>query len=401
MRVGKFYVGIVFGLLSMLCHFQAIGAASDENPFTDVTPNAAPPVEKTEEKDNGFFSDNFAFRREIMSQFGAAGSNTASRQSVGFEAQKKFSSDVKTIAAVDFQARLVRRDGFVGSLNDIEGMNRMGWSVEYHNAYADLYNVLGPVGRFNAQIGHFYLPFGLNLQTDTHGTILQLSNERNFGFERDWYAGLWGNLNRDLRYDLYYTLGSGYPIFFSGQSGLLAARISLANKYLSENGLEGGVSFLAGQRLSPDAVARSPAVALNAGPNNRVNTWRAGLDGRYRKPVPGGLLTWTSELSGGLDNPDAVVTQLHQLEYLTASRRWGLATQYRWFWQNMSRDRQLSPLNAPGSTDSSIIAEATWYFSNDVGNANLHWIKLNYELPLARQIGGKNGIWTLQYYRYW
>jgi hypothetical protein len=31
-----------------------------------------------------------------------------------------------------------------------------------------------------------YLPFGLNLQTDTHATLQQLSNDRNFGFERDW-----------------------------------------------------------------------------------------------------------------------------------------------------------------------------------------------------------------------
>ena len=49
------------------------------------------------------------------------------------------------------------------------------------------------MGRFNFRAGRFYVPFGLNLQTDTHGTVLQLSNEQNLGFERDWYTGFWGS----------------------------------------------------------------------------------------------------------------------------------------------------------------------------------------------------------------
>ncbi|GAB1352664.1 hypothetical protein MASR1M12_13950 [Erysipelotrichia bacterium] len=58
------------------------------------------------------------------------------------------------------------------------------------------------------------------MQTDTHATILQLSNDRNFGFERDWYAGFWGSVNRNLNYDLYYMLGSGYDLIDKGRKGL-------------------------------------------------------------------------------------------------------------------------------------------------------------------------------------
>lgn len=207
---------MALGFLLLLGHFRGIGAPSsepsvstDEDPFKEVIPKVTSESEKPEESEKGFFSENFAFRRELMSEFGTTSQgNTASRQSVGFEMQKKFSSDTKTLAALDFQARLVQRNGFIGFQNDMQGMNLQGLSFEYHNAYADFYNVLDPlfgdreksanIGRFNARVGRFYLPFGLNLQTDTHGTILQLSNERNFGFERDWYAGLWGNLNSDL-----------------------------------------------------------------------------------------------------------------------------------------------------------------------------------------------------------
>ena len=91
----------------------------------------------------------------------------------------------------------------------------------------------------------------------------------------------------------------------------------------------------------------------------------------------------------GTYKPDAVFTQLYQAEYLHASRRWGLATQYRRFWQD-----------GPGA-DGSIIGEATWYFRNDVGNSNLHWIKINVERQLERITGRRDVIVALQYYRYW
>jgi hypothetical protein len=67
--------------------------------------------------------------------------NAASRQSVGFEVLKKFSSETATLASFNFQGRMVRRDGFVPVRNDMEGQARPGWAFEYHNAYVDLYNV--------------------------------------------------------------------------------------------------------------------------------------------------------------------------------------------------------------------------------------------------------------------
>jgi len=50
--------------------------------------------------------------------------------------------------------------------------------------------------------------------------------------------------------------------------------------------------------------------------------------------------------------------------------------------------------------DASIIGELTWYFRNDVGNSNLHWIKLNVERQLERIQARPNTISTLQYYFY-
>ena len=185
--------------------------------------------------------------------------------------------------------------------------------------------------------------------------------------------GLYGSLNKYLNYDVYYLAGSGYDVKWKGQSGLAALRLSLGNKYNAEHGLEGGLSFVTGERL------------VNTLP---VKTQRIGIDLRARRAAPRGTLTFTNELSGGRDAALNVITQLHQAEYLHASRRWGLATQYRRMnFENMG-------------ADSSIAAEFTWYFRYDVGNSNAHWIKLNLERQLERMHGHQATLLTLQYYFY-
>jgi hypothetical protein len=374
-----------------------------EDPFADLAaaskPKEAPKEPKRSWKES-LFKENFGFRKEVMSQFNwNQDGDLASRQSLGFEVLKKFSTATETVASFNVQARLVRRDGFNPVLNDMEGEHRRGWAFEYHNLYLDFYNVLNPLlsgeqrgknlGRFNVRAGRFYVPFGLNLQTDTHGTVLQLSNDRNFGFERDWYSGFWGVLNKHLNYDVYYLVGSGYDLKYKGQSGLGAMRLSLSNRYSSEYGLEGGFSVLAGERLSSMSADRQSAATMAGGAApGPVETARVGLDGRYRRAVPTGLVTFTSELSGGNDASDGVFTQLQQAEYMPSSRRWGVATQFRRFTQDGR------------GADSSIIGEFSWYLKNDIGNSSLHWIKLNVERQLKQMAGPPATVITLQYYFY-
>lgn len=371
---------------------QRAKESQEQDPFAGLGAEPKPPPASAQPARSwikALVTENFGFRKEVMSQFNTNEEGRgASRQSVGFEVLKKFSTSTSTVASFNFQGRLVRRDGFNPVQNDMEGEHRPGWAFEYHNLYVDLYNILNPLlddkqrgrnlGRVNLRAGRFYVPFGLNLQTDTHGTVLQLSNDRNFGFERDWYTGLWGALNKHLNYDAYYLAGSGYDLAFRGQRGLGALRISLANQYSSRYGWEGGVSFLGGERLSMDPQRPGS-----------IETKRAGIDGRYRRAVPSGLLTLTNELSGGKDARASVFTELHQAEYTRASRRWGVATQYRRFRE------------AGSGADASLIGEFSWYFRNDVGNSNLHWIKFNVERRLERlRREPPSTVVTLQYYFY-
>lgn len=359
----------------------------------------------------------FEFSRssEAANRLGATADGWYSRNSAGFELLKKFSTDTATVAAFDVQVRLVRRDNYHEVMNDAEGADRRGWFLEYHNLYWDFYNVFNPLlsdeargenaGRFNVRIGRFYVPFGLNLQTDTHGTMLQLSNERNFGFERDWYAGFWGSINPNLNYDCYYLLGSGYDIAFKGQSGLVGSRLSLSNKYLYEYGLEGGVSLLAGQRISKHSKDRSPSVAARSNIDGIIDTVRYGGDLRWRHTIPTGSIMLTCELSAGRDERDNVLTQLYQADYLTRNRKFGVSSQYRRFKQDIrgvasAPSAHHLPWNT-GEPDASVVGEITWYFRNDLSNANLHWVKLNIEQETQRQRGKRDTLIALQYYRYW
>lgn len=373
--------------IALLCAAVSFGQQqpppAKDDPFAGLPESPKPEKPAPRSWLKSLVTENFGFRKEVMSQFTSTEDGRgASRQSLGFEALKKFSTETATVASFNIQGRLVRRDGFNPVQNDMEGEHRAGWAFEYHNLYLDLYNVFNPfltpsqkgkaAGRFNLRAGRFYVPFGLNLQTDTHGTVLQLSNDRNFGFERDWYAGFWGTLNKHMNYDAYYLTGSGYDLAFKGQRGLAALRLSLANKYSSRYGLEGGFSILGGERLS---MTMRP-----------LETQRAGLDARYRRAVPSGLLTWTSEASRGRDARNPVFMQLHQAEYTHASRRWGLAAQYRRFRETAS------------GADASLIGEFTWYFRNDIGNSDLHWIKLNFERRLEPM--RPRTVIALQYYFY-
>jgi hypothetical protein len=299
------------------------------------------------------------------------------------------------VASCDVQGRFVRRDDFVPVVNDMEGEDREGWYFEYHNIYCDVINplshVVSPdaasalVGALNFRLGRFYLPLGLNLQTDTHGTVLQLSNEENLGFERDWYAGFWGGIGRYAKYDLYYLTGSGYDLEYHGQSGMIGLRVGTSAALTNEYGVEAGIAGLAGQRLSShggESVDTEP-----------IDIVRYGPDLRYTLPTTWGSFSLTNEINGGLDDGNRVLMDLHQLGYLHNSRRYGTNVQWRRIWRESGDDADTAA--------SAIFYDITYYLSNDLGSSNLHWLNVDVEQKLEHGDSGGGVVVSLQYYRYW
>lgn len=346
------------------------------------------------------WTDNLLLRKEVYLLFAAGRDNAdetgdgMSRLSAGFEIQKRFATATRTVASVDYQGRVVYRDHVLDTAADPMGRDASPWRYETHNAYLDLYNVFGEPGRFNLRGGYFYQPFGLNQQTDTHGTLLQLSNDRLFGAERDWQMTMYGTLNDSLDYTVGYLLGAGPDHEMEGQSGLGVARIKLNNDWLFNDGLEGGVSVAAGERVDEHAVMRSPSVGRATRGDSVVSTWRAGLDVRKRIDSGVGPFTLAGESAIGQDEDDPLLSGLTQADWLHPGRRWGAAVQYQHLWQDVAD-------GGKDYADARATAVLTYYFSNDVGNANLHWIALGVERQVRQTEEPEDTLLMLQYYRYW
>ena len=373
--------------------------AAADDPFADVAAapqsatNAVPLAEPG-------WTDNLLLRKEVYLLFAAGRDDydetrdAMSRLSAGFEVQKRFATATRTVASVDYQGRIVYRNHELDTSADPMGRDASQWEYETHNAYADLYNIFGEPGRFNLRAGYFYQPFGLNQQTDTHGTLLQLSNDRLFGSERDWQTALYGALTEDLDYNVGYLFGAGPDFDMEGQVGMGVARVALNNDWLFKHGLEGGVSLAAGERVDEHALMRSRSVDQDTRGDPVVGTWRVGADVRKRLDSAVGPFTLSGETAAGADEEDAILSGLAQADWLHPSRRWGTAAQYHHFWQDVGA-------GAEDVTDARASGVVTYYFRNDVGNANLHWIALAVERQVRQTDGPEDTLVMLQYYRYW
>src|SRR4051794_31674421 len=94
-----------FQKLTFCSCFIAALSAQESDPFAGISeakPAEAPAA--TTSWTRRLFTDNLGFRKEIMSQFDVdENGKGASRQSVGFEVLKKFSTSNSTVASFDFQ----------------------------------------------------------------------------------------------------------------------------------------------------------------------------------------------------------------------------------------------------------------------------------------------------------
>lgn len=375
------------GFRASLVLLAASAAAEAADPFAGVEPTArAGPAAVAP----GGWADNLLFRREVYVLWEGGEDDfeetdrVGSRLSAGFEVQKRFSTATKTVASVDYQGRLVYRDHVLATAADAMGGDAEAWEYETHNAYVDFHDVGGGPGRFTLRVGRYYLPFGLNAQTDTHGTLLQLSNDRLFGADRDWQVMARGSATEDLDYLAGYVFGAGPDQKLDGQAGMAAGRIGLSSGFLHARGLEGGVSGAFGERLDPHAGSEEP-----------IRTWRLGADLRKRIDTDWGPFTLTGEAAAGEDEEATVWSGLAQADWLHPGRRWGVAAQQAYF------EREEGGGGHGGGIDERASAVVTRYFRNDVGNAAQHWIALGVEEQIRLPDGGGDTVWMAQYYRYW
>lgn len=382
----------------LLCQpLQSLRASDD--PFADL---ARPQkLSETGEINESNGSAVSFLKNEIDSRVEFAGnSETHFHQALGLEYLVRFSDRTATRSSLNAQLQLVYDSRDDSKLFGNHSSKYLKFDI--HNFYFDVFQAFDSfmglsarkknIGRFNLRLGRYYLPHGINLQTDTHATLLQLSNKYHFGYERDWYLGLYGSMNDDLKYDLYWMLGSGHDAVYKRQKGLVGLRVSLAGKFLYEEGIESGISFLTGERLAHDSMM---------GKKHR-QTSRIAFDFRKTRALRAGTAKTTIELSRGKDDAQDVTGILTQFELLDSARTNAYAMQIRYFdrhgGMNMAK---ASPHSFNNGTEAFVDLEFTRYLVNDVNGNRLKWVKLLLSKPLDSSISNLNPSLTLQFYSYW
>ena len=167
--------------------------------------------------------------------------------------------DGRSIGTLLLQPFLLRADGLPGTPPIFDGP--YDWQLQWRYVSLD-------VTRWEHRgvswlTGHFELPFGLDRQIDTNGTLRQYTNGRNLGLKTDWGTSLHGE-RAGVDYQVALTRGSGND--YRSKDGNYAFALRVGNS-LEEN-FSYGFSFM-------DA-------SLSASP--KPDRTRFGADFRWRRP---------------------------------------------------------------------------------------------------------------------
>jgi len=282
--------------------------------------------EDVEKNKNNFFSkfkENLIVKKEIIleSAWSDQKSDLSNKNSLGFEALKRFSSKKRDWASALVQLRFVQYAHEYMLMNTtpmspshVEGI--YDGKIELHDAY---FKYSGPFkGRLNFRIGHFDVPFGLEENTDTHSTLVQLISTRNIGFKKDWGLSILGEFS-EFDYNFSITRGSGIEFIDKGDNFLLSGRIGTPS---TENFVI-GISALYGEVRDSMGIMRGMHMTnmtnyyfndTTRPGDDIVRRYRVGLDGTFIY----GPYTFKSEASFGEDVDQSVINGLVEIDYLFA-----------------------------------------------------------------------------------
>jgi len=155
-------------------------------------------------------------------------------------------------------------------------------------------------GRLNLRVGHFEIPYGLEVPVSTNGTLHQLMTGPNLGNKVDWGVGINGTLPA-FDYEVTLSRGSGVEYSDTGQPFVVAGRVGVPMSHVSL-----GFSGFHGQVMS--------------GSGGITTRTRFGPDIQMHEG-PLGIL---AEVSGGEDEGQEVVNAYTELNWTTADEVWML-----------------------------------------------------------------------------
>lgn len=239
-------------------------------------------------------ADNFRLTLDLSSRaIIPNGSESAGYlNAIGLDLHKVFSGDDRDWGTLVVQLYLTRIDDLQRRPFFFDGEDDWELVTRVTN-----FNFTGlSKGEFNIRVGHFEVPFGLEIPTYSNGTIRQLLNTKNLGLKADWGISFNGELD-DFLYEISLTRGSGVHYISEGAPFAIAGRIGTGKNLDLFTPTPGwGLSFLYGDIL---------------GPKGTTERFRIGIDGRaYYGPF--GIM---GELSAGEDEGQSVAAGLAELNW--------------------------------------------------------------------------------------
>ena len=166
------------------------------------------------------------------------------------------------------------------------------WELQWRFVYLD-FDGFAHKG-YSLKVGHFQVPFGLEWNSDTTGTLRQYTNAKNLGVKADWGVSVHGTRS-GFDYELSLTRGSGNEYRDVGDNHVIAARVG------SRFGdtLSWGLSYLDANLTGQDAP-----IGMTSFPAPQRERWGMDVALTHTKTQ------WLAEYSRGTNGSQGVRTSL-------------------------------------------------------------------------------------------
>lgn len=180
--------------------------------------------------------------------------NNVFMHAIGLDIHKVFSSRTADIGTLTFQPYIVKLNNANTAPFGFDDGNdtQLTWRIANFN-----YTALSQ-GKLNIRTGHFEIPFGLEYQIDTNGTLRQLTTSDR-GIKADWGFSING-IMPDFEYEIALTRGSGNEIKSRGNPHIFSGRIGT----LSNKNMVAGLSWFTGDVLGKDGVTQRQKLGIDA-----------------------------------------------------------------------------------------------------------------------------------------
>ncbi len=254
--------------------------------------------------------ENFRYSVDLSTRFlhDSFPNKSGFQNAVGFDAYTKITSAERDLATIVIQLYGMRLDGHPRPAPFFEGED--DWELMPRINTMNIH--LLPDRSLNLKIGHYEIPYGLEVPINSNGTIRQLNHGPNLGVKVDYGVGLNGTL-KHFQYDFGISRGAGVEFDLDTDAYIFAGRIGTVTDRESFYGINSvGLSVF---HMESDKAGRS----------NTLRRQRVGLDGQYYMGPFGAM----GEFSVGHDSDRFLVNSLAELNVVNRKETLLFYLQYR------------------------------------------------------------------------